>query len=91
MINILVCSLISMAAPPIPGGTMTCCTILFAQMGLPEELLPLAIGVNLLLEFPMTAVNLTCLQSELVLASAQLGMLDGERLRSANPQKTGPL
>ena len=58
-------------------------------MGLPEELLPLAIGVNLLLEFPMTAVNLTCLQS--VLASAQLGMLDGERLRSANPQKTGPL
>jgi len=22
---------------------------------------------------------------------AQLGMLDGERLRSANPQKTGPL
>ena len=91
LINILVCSLISMAAPPIPGGTMTCCTILFAQMGLPEELLPLAIGVNLLLEFPMTAVNLTCLQSELVLASAQLGMLDGERLRSANPQKTGPL
>ena len=60
-------------------------------MGLPEELLPLAIGVNLLLEFPMTAVNLTCLQSELVLASAQLGMLDGEPLRSANPQKTGPL
>ena len=47
--------------------------------------------VNLLLEFPMTAVNLTCLQSELVLASAQLGMLDGERLRSAKPQKTGPL
>lgn len=82
VINVIVCSLLSVAAAPVPGSSMTCYTIIFTQLGIPLEALPLAIAVNLLLEFPMTAVNLSCLQSELTLASAKLEMLDYDCLRS---------
>ncbi|MDO4338970.1 MAG: cation:dicarboxylase symporter family transporter [Eubacteriales bacterium] len=82
VISVVVCSLLSMAAPPVPGGSMTCYTIIFMQLGIPMSALPLAIAVNLLLEFPMTAANISSLQCELTLASAKLDMLDLDMLRN---------
>lgn len=84
IINMIVCGLLSMAAPPVPGGSMACYTIIFTQLGIPLEVLPIAIAVNLLLEFPMTASNLSCLQSEMTLAASKLDMLDYEILRGGS-------
>ncbi|MCI8371541.1 MAG: dicarboxylate/amino acid:cation symporter [Lachnospiraceae bacterium] len=71
---------LSIAAPPVAGGGLTCFTILFMQLGIPTEAIALTVALNVILEFPATAVNLFCLQAELVDSSGSLGMLDLERL-----------
>ena len=45
------------------------------------EAVGLAVAGNVLLDFFMTSCGISCLQSELVLASSRLGMLDVETLR----------
>lgn len=74
--SLFVSGMLAFAAPPIPGGTLTCYTILFFQLGIPAEAVSVVISLNLALEFLATASNLFCLQSEMVLLSDRLGMLD---------------
>lgn len=78
----IVVGLLSMAAPPIPGGALTCYTVMFMQLGIPVEAVALAVAINSLVDFIMTANNLTCLQIETVLVSGKLKMLDKECLRN---------
>ena len=68
--------MLAFAAPPIPGGTLTCYTILFLQLGIPAQAVSIVISLNLVLEFLATASNLFCLQSEMVLLADRLDMLD---------------
>lgn len=82
VINVMVSGLLAIAAPPVPGGAMTCYTILFAQLGIPSEAITLAIAADIILDFVATASSLATLQMELVLASNQLGMLDKKILNS---------
>lgn len=79
--GVLVSGLLAIAAPPIPGGSLTCYTVLLTQLGIPEEAVGLAVAANVLLDFFMTSCGISCLQSELILASGRLGMLDVETLR----------
>lgn len=79
--GVLVSGLLAIAAPPIPGGSLTCYTVLLTQLGIPEEAIGLAVAANVILDFFMTSCGISCLQSELVLASSRLGMLDVETLR----------
>lgn len=80
----IVVVVLSIAAPPIPGGALTCYTILFTQIGLPTEAIAIALVVNMVLEFLATATNLYSLQCDLVLLADSLGMLDKEILRRAD-------
>ena len=73
--------MLSIAAPPITGGALTCYTILFLQLGIPSGAAALALALNVILEFAATAVNLFCLQAELIESSGSLGMLNLDRLR----------
>ena len=41
-----VTGLLSLAMPPIPGGALTCFTVMNAQLGIPVEALALTITVN---------------------------------------------
>lgn len=77
----LIAIVLAVAAPPIPGGALTCYTILFVQLKIPMEAIAVTIALNVILEFAATAVNLFCLQTELVELAADLDMLDAERLR----------
>lgn len=77
----LVSGLLAIAAPPVPGGSLTCYTVLLTQLGIPEEAIGLAVAGNVILDFFMTSCGISCLQSELILASNRLGMLDIETLR----------
>ncbi len=79
--GVLVSGLLAIAAPPIPGGSLTCYTVLLTQLGIPDEAVGLAVAGNVILDFFMTSCGVCCLQSELVLASNRLGLLDRDRLK----------
>ena len=80
---LLIIVVLAVAAPPVPGGALTCYTILFLQLNIPAEAIAIVIALNVVLEFVATAVNLSCLQMELVELSASLDMLDREKLLKA--------
>ena len=79
--GVLVAVLVAIAAPPIPGGYLSGYTVLLAQLGIPEAAIALAVAGNVVLDFFMTSCGLSCLQSELILTTHRLGMLDLEVLR----------
>ena len=73
--------ILSVATPPVLGGTTVCFSILFSQLGLPTEALTLVISLNAIFEFLTVAVNGYCLQSQIVLLGNFFDKLDLERLR----------
>ena len=72
---------LAIAAPPVPGGSLTCYTVLLTQLGIPAEAVGLAVAGNVILDFFMTSCGISCLQAELMLSADKLGMLDRERLK----------
>lgn len=74
--------ILSVATPPVLGGTTVCFSILFSQLGIRAEALSVIISVNAVLEFLTVAVNNYCLQSQVVLLGYRFGKLDCERLRA---------
>ena len=75
--------ILAIATPPIPGGSLTCYTLLFLQLNIPAEAIPIIIAVEVIMDFICTAVNLLCLQTELVELAGELDMLDYTKLRKA--------
>ena len=73
--------ILSVATPPVLGGTTVCFSILFSQLGINAEALAIIISVNAVFEFLTVAVNNYCLQSQIVLLGNNLGKLDRDRLR----------
>jgi len=78
---LLITVVLAVAAPPVPGGGLTCYTMLFLQLNIPAEAVAITIALNVILEFFGTAVNLFCLQAELVELAGSLDRLDVETLR----------
>ena len=78
--GVLTAGLLAIATPPVPGGSLTCYTVLLAQLGIPDEAIGLAVAGNVILDFFMTSCGISCLQSELMLSANRLGMLDRGRL-----------
>ena len=74
--SIFVSGILAAATPPIPGGAMSCYTILFTQLGIPAAGIALAISVDLLMDYFVNACNITCLQTELVVDAKKLDMLE---------------
>lgn len=79
---VLTMGLLAMATPPIPGGSLSVFTVMFAQLGIPAGAVALAVAANAILDFFMTAAGLACLQVQVMLAAKSVGMLDQDRLRS---------
>ena len=78
---LIISVVLAIAAPPIPGGGLTCYTMLFVQLNIPAEAIPLMIALNVITEFLGTAVNIMCLQMDLVELAGDLDMLDYDKLR----------
>lgn len=78
---VLTTGLLAMATPPVPGGTLSVFTVMFAQLGIPGEAIALAVAVNSILDFVLTASGLTCQQAEILLTAGELKMLDEKKLR----------
>lgn len=79
--SILTSTILAVAAPPIPGGALSCYTILFTQLGIPSAGVALVIGIDLLIDPFMTACNLAYLQTELVLSAKKLDLLNEAKLQ----------
>lgn len=77
---LLVSGILSIATPPIPGGAISIFTVLFLQLGIPTAALPIALGIDLLLDYMITAGDIMCLQEELIICADKTGHLDKEKL-----------
>ena len=73
--------LISFAVPPVAGGAIMGFTIVFSQLGIPMEAMGIAIALNAITDFPLTAMNVTGWQLTMVDVADSLGRLDKEILR----------
>ena len=81
IISIITSTILAIATPPIPGGGLSCYTILFTQLGIPSAGIALVISIDLLMDAFLTACNLAFLQTELVLSAKKLNLLDEAKLR----------
>ncbi len=81
IMSIIVVGFLSMAVPPIPGGAISVFTILFTQFGIPSGAVALAVAVNAVLDFFVTAANLTCLQVQVAFEVYGVGMLNEKKLK----------
>lgn len=75
--------LLSYAIPPVPGGGAVCFAIVFAQLGIPAEMMGIAIAVDIITDFLGTATNVSGWQLTMIDAADSLDMLDRDVLRSA--------
>ena len=67
---------LSVAAPPIPGGAIACYTLMFLQLGIPLEAISIAATANVVLDFTDTCGNLLGLQVQLVHGAKRMDLLD---------------
>lgn len=81
IISMITSTILAMAAPPIPGGALSCYTILFTQLGIPSAGIALVISIDVLMDAFITAGNLAYLQTQLVLSAKKLDLLDEAKLR----------
>lgn len=82
IIAIIISSVIAIATPPIPGGGAVGYTVLFTQMGIPAEALAIALTLDIITDFLITAFEMLVLPLSLINISADLGMIDENVLRN---------
>jgi Na+/H+-dicarboxylate symporter len=80
IIGLITNILVSCASPPVPGGLITGFTVAFTQLGIPLEVLGIAIAVSTLTEFPATSCIVSNWQINLIDVAEELNMLDKETL-----------
>lgn len=78
---ILMVTIIAIAAPPIPGGALSGITIIFTQLGLPPEAIPLATTILLFSDYFCTACNIACLQQELFIETNCVSTLPFKKMK----------
>ena len=72
--------LVSFAIPPVPGGAMMGFTVVFAQLGIPMEVMGIALAINAITDFPCTSCNVSTWQLTMIDVADSLNMLDKETL-----------
>ena len=82
IMGIIMCTVIAMATPPLPGAAAISFGILFSQMGVPEEAMAIAITCDLFCDFIGTAIDTGAAMVEFVLQADRIKVLDREVLRS---------
>ena len=79
--GVLICALLAVAVPPIPGGGTMAYSLLFLQMGIPADALALALALAVVMDFLLTALEMFLLPLMLTNIAGRLAMLDRETLR----------
>lgn len=84
LVAIIGITLISISLPPIPGGGLAAYSVLFGLLGIPAEGLAAAIPIEMIMEYPATAMDLSVIQLMLVNTANKVKKLDVSMLRSKN-------
>lgn len=84
IIAVVIITIISVALPPIPGGALACYTIIFSQLGIPNEAISVMLILDIIFDFINTGFDIPYLQCELVRLSQKLDMLDLNIIRMAS-------
>lgn len=72
----------ALASPPIPGGLITCYTILCRQMGIPMEAVALCIALDVIHDRIQTAADNVALELEVIDLAFTLNLMDREVLKN---------
>lgn len=72
--------LLSYAVPPVQGCILMSFSIAFTSLGIPLELLGLALAVDTIMDFPCTAIDVSAWQLTMIDVADSLDMLDQEVL-----------
>ena len=67
--------IVSIAYPPVSGGELICYTLLFAQIGLPNQGLAIACSLSSILDFLEAPANTFSTQLQLLMAAKKVGKL----------------
>lgn len=73
---------LSIATPPIPGGTLASISVLCTQLGLPLEGIPVILTIGVLIDFFATPQNIFGCHTILILAADKFGLLNKDTLRN---------
>lgn len=76
--------LISFTIPLVPGGAIMGFTIVFAQLGIPMEVMGIALAVNAITDFPCTSCNASTWQLTMMDVADSLHMLNKDTLHKNN-------
>lgn len=85
---VLVSAVLTIATPPVAGGTNMAYSALFLQLGIPAEGMVLVLAAEPILDFLLTAVNSHTQVMLIVLTADNLKLLDREMLTSGAHQMT---
>ena len=77
---VFLCIVVSVSAPPIPGGGTAAYTVLFLQLGIPDEALAVAITLDIITDFLITALETFTLQMALINISSKMKRIDPDTL-----------
>lgn len=72
--------IMSVAVPNIPGGALTIIPLLFSQLSLPPEGVNWMILLASILQFPILAININCMQCELLCVASKYDEVDTSKL-----------
>lgn len=78
---LIVCVIVAIAAPPIPGSAVVVMPVLFATCGVPNEAFPLAIIFATIVGYVVPAFNGFNIQLELLMTAKKLNKIDDKKLR----------
>lgn len=81
---VIVSFMLAIAMPPIPGGATIMYSMLYTQMGIPQEALAITLAIDAVSDFVITSTAMPTLQLVLVNVASKLGMIDEKTLRSAD-------
>lgn len=82
ILAVFICVVVAVAASPIPGGGSVVYTILFLQLGIPTEALAVALTLDIIADFLLTAFDMFALQMALINISSKMGRINHKILRS---------
>ncbi|MBQ1438917.1 MAG: hypothetical protein IIZ10_04440, partial [Solobacterium sp.] len=69
-------SLLSMSQPPVAGGVISCLSILLMQLSIPQEGLPAAVALAMLMDFFCTAARIFILHLEMSLQANNMHLIN---------------
>ena len=69
LMALIICYLLNMATPPVPGGPLLVYTVMFAQLGLSVDAAAIVVALNFLTDMIETGVSMLTMPAEILLIS----------------------